>query len=432
MNWFLDLSLVDGWLLPTLVALGLLAMIWLVSVWSRRFLVLVVPTVAAVSVLAVLLAHWIIDGALKIFPEPVPTMIYVWSGVILFGVLLAIVRIIAPRPAGATASLTGRIISAVAMVAVIAAGMAQINAVTGKYPTIRTLVGAQHVETTDLPARQGSHAVRLEKWRAPSGLPEHGRVATVPIPATASGFTARPAKVYLPPAYFAAQRPVLPVIVLIAGQPGSPDDWLLSAGIADTLDKFAARHHGVTPIVIAADGTGTELGNPLCMDSRLGNVDTYLSTHLAEWARNSLDAETDRKKWAVGGLSCGGTCALQLVTNHPDMYSVFLNMSGQWEPTLGDRNRTVSAAFGGNAAAFTAVNPVDLMRTRKYPDVAGVFLVGADDHAYRPGLERVYRVANESGMNVRFDTIPGGHDFTLWDKGFRKELPWLAQRIGIG
>lgn len=247
MNWFLDLSLVDGWLLPTLVALGLLAMIWLVSVWSRRFLVLVVPTVAAVSVLAVLLAHWIIDGALKIFPEPVPTMIYVWSGVILFGVLLAIVRIIAPRPAGATASLTGRIISAVAMVAVIAAGMAQINAVTGKYPTIRTLVGAQHVETTDLPARQGSHAVRLEKWRAPSGLPEHGRVATVPIPATASGFTARPAKVYLPPAYFAAQRPVLPVIVLIAGQPGSPDDWLLSAGIADTLDEFAARHHVVTP-----------------------------------------------------------------------------------------------------------------------------------------------------------------------------------------
>lgn len=184
--------------------------------------------------------------------------------------------------------------------------------------------------------------------------------------------------------------------------------------------------------MIAADGTGTELGNPLCMDSRLGNVDTYLSTDLAEWARNSLDAETDRKKWAVGGLSYGGTCALQLVTNHPDMYSVFLNMSGQWEPTLGDRNRTVSAAFGGNAAAFTAVNPVDLMRTRKYPDVAGVFLVGADDHAYRPGLERVYRVANESGMNVRFDTIPGGHDFTVWDKGFRKELPWLAQRIGIG
>ena len=432
MTWFVHLSIVGGWPLLVLGALGLIGLAWLVIVPSRRFLALALPAFALVSAAVLLAARWIIDDVLELFPEPVPTPVYFWSGLIVFGVLLAIIRLIGPRWSGATASLRGRIVSVVALILVVVAGLAQINAEFGKYPNVRSLLGAAAVETTDLPAQQGSRAVPLDQWHPPGDLPDHGRVATTSIPATASGFTARPAKVYLPPAYFADERPVLPVIVLIAGQPGSPEDWIVSAGIVDTLDDFAAQHHGVTSIVIAADGTGTELGNPLCMDSRLGNVATYLTVDVAEWAKQNLDAATDRAKWAVGGLSYGGTCALQLATNHPEMYRTFLDMSGQLEPTLGNRRKTVEAAFGGDDAAFTAVNPVDLMKSRRYPETAGVFLVGADDRAYRPDLERVYEIAKQSGMDVDFYTVPGGHDFTVWGEGFAKELPWLAQRSGIG
>lgn len=55
-------------------------------------------------------------------------------------------------------------------------------------------------------------------------------------------------------------------------------------------------------------------------------------------------------------------------------------------PTLGDRQRTVDAAFGGDTEALLRVNPLDLLRTRSYPDSAGAFVVGADDEMYRPQL----------------------------------------------
>ena len=56
--------------------------------------------------------------------------------------------------------------------------------------------------------------------------------------------------------------------------------------------------------------------------------------------------DPDSEGWAVGGVSYGGTCALQLATNHPDVYPTFLDISGSAEPTLGDRGCTVAAAFG--------------------------------------------------------------------------------------
>ncbi|MGW0036339.1 alpha/beta hydrolase [Gordonia sp. NPDC003376] len=431
MNSLLDVSVIDGWLPVTLTVLGVLGLVWLIAARSSRYLGVVVPVVAVVAAVGAFAAHWLIDDVLQIFPDAVPTPVYGWSALITFGVLLGIIRLIGPGWTRLGTTLRGRIVTAIAVLLVVAAGLMQINAEFGKYPTVGALAGIDDVETAELPATR-AHTVPLARWRPPAGLDSRGRIATVAIPATASGFTARPAKVYLPPAYFTDPRPILPVIVMLAGQPGSPEDWTVSAGIVDTLDQFAETHHGVAPVVIMADGTGSEFDNPLCMDSRLGNADTYLTTDVGRWAAHGLDVETDRQKWAVGGLSYGGTCALQLATNHPDMYPTFLDMSGQWEPTLGDRSRTVDAAFGGDTAAFIAVNPVDLMRSRKYPGVAGVFLVGASDHEYRPGLERLVPVAEQSGMDVRFDTIPGGHEFTVWGKGFRQELPWLAQRLGIG
>lgn len=106
-------------------------------------------------------------------------------------------------------------------------------------------------------------------------------------------------------------------------------------------------------------------------------------------------------------------------------------MSGQYEPTLGDRDRTVGEAFGGDTSAFEAVNPVDLMRRRKYPGVAGVFVIGADGQAFRPGLERLVPLARQSGMDVQLSVIPDGHDFRVWASGLREQLPWLGRRLGI-
>ncbi|WP_407812297.1 alpha/beta hydrolase-fold protein, partial [Staphylococcus aureus] len=94
----------------------------------------------------------------------------------------------------------------------------------------------------------------------------------VTIAGTVSGFSARDAEIYLPPAYFTNPRPELPVLVLLAGQPGAPEDWLQGGRLVQTMDTYAAAHSGLAPVVVVADGTGSELANPLCVDSQLGNV----------------------------------------------------------------------------------------------------------------------------------------------------------------
>ncbi len=140
------------------------------------------------------------------------------------------------------------------------------------------------------------------------------------IPGATSGFAARDAVVYLPPAYFANPRPLLPVLVMLAGQPGSPEDWLNGGKLAMTMDAFAREHHGLAPVVVVPDGTGSQLANPLCLDSQLGKVASYLAVDVPTWIKTHLQVDPDPRSWAVGGLSYGGTCSLQLATNHPEVY----------------------------------------------------------------------------------------------------------------
>ena len=88
---------------------------------------------------------------------------------------------------------------------------------------------------------------------------------------------------------------------------------------------------------------------------------TYLSVDVPAWIRATLQVNPDTTTWAIGGLSNGGTCSLQMAVTAPDVYRTFVDLSGEAEPTLGDRAGTVAAAFGGDEAAFAAVNPLDVL-----------------------------------------------------------------------
>ncbi|MCC2732394.1 MFS transporter, partial [Fusicatenibacter saccharivorans] len=73
---------------------------------------------------------------------------------------------------------------------------------------------------------------------------------------TKSNFAARPAMIYLPPAALSEMPPTLPVMELMAGQPGSPSRLIDAGNIAAMMDSYAAKHDGLAPIVIAPDQNG--------------------------------------------------------------------------------------------------------------------------------------------------------------------------------
>ena len=85
-------------------------------------------------------------------------------------------------------------------------------------------------------------------------IPARGQVEPLTVPPTASNFSARQAEVYLPPAWFATQRPALPVIMLMHGEPGDPSDWADGGEAAATADAWAAQHRGVAPVLVMPRG----------------------------------------------------------------------------------------------------------------------------------------------------------------------------------
>ncbi|MFC4604330.1 alpha/beta hydrolase [Rhodococcus kronopolitis] len=434
MDWLWRWSLIDGPIPWALTALGLAGGLWLLfagTADTRGYRRRAVPLCAAGALVLTGVGWVVVEKWWRPFPDPIETRIYAWIGLGVFAVLLLGVRLAADR------RVRRGLVSALAAVAVVAAAAAQVNLVFDAYPTVRDVLGLpdpSRIAFADVPPPTATTVTGspLESaWHPPAELPAGGRVATVAIPGTASGFAARDAVVYLPPAYFADPRPELPVLVLLAGQPGSPQDWLGGGKLVSTMDAFAATHGGLAPVVVVADGTGSQFANPLCLDSALGNVATYLARDVPDWVVANLQVDADPRAWAIGGLSYGGTCALQMATNHPERYPTFLDLSGQEEPTLGDRTRTVDAAFGGDEARFVAVNPADLMAGRRYPGSAGVFVVGKDDRDFKPGQQKMYDAAGKAGMDVRYVELPGGHSFSVWSAGLEGELGWLAQRLGL-
>lgn len=403
---------------------------------NRRWL-LTGPAAAAVVTLAVVgLAAVVVELVWRPFPDPLPKIVYVWSGAAVLALAMLIGRyFVRRRDRRRPLVVTGLVLTAV-VVCICAAG--GINAQFDAYPTVRAALGISNYRTVPFEAslapqpESDGGAPNLENWTPPPDLPATGAVTAATVPGAVSGFSAREARIYLPPAYFATPRPDLPVLVLLAGQPGSTEDWLVGGKLTRTMDAYAAGHRGLAPVVVLADGTGGQFANPLCVDSHLGNAATYLAVDVPAWVRSNLQVNQDPRAWAVGGLSYGGTCALQLAVTRPDVYPTFLDISGQAEPTLGDRDTTIRDVFGGDADAFARNNPADLLAKNRYPDSAGAFVVGSSDNDFRGGIEQLAAAAKAAGMDVHLTEVPGAHDFSVWSAGLEKEVPWLCERLGLG
>ncbi len=366
-----------------------------------------------------------------LFPDRLDPAIYGWVGAGIFAVTLAVARCTSrvDERHGAASIAAGFV--------VLMACANQVNGIYGTYLTPRDLLGLpphQDIALSDVASDVTvlPQVVPLEPgWSPPPGLGLRGKLTSAIIPGRRSGFGARPAAIYLPPAYFSDPRPQLPVLVLLAGQPGDPDNWVSAGRLAAIMNGFAALHHGLAPVVVMADDTGSRFADPLCVDSRRGHADTYLAEDVPRWVQAHFTVDPDPRGWAIAGVSYGGTCALQLGTNHPEVYPTFLDISGSLEPTLGSRPRTVADGFDGDQAAFTRVNPLDLLRTRRYPGSAARFVVGADDPTSRADAWTVDAAATAAGMNTGFAEVPGSHDWRCFTGALTMELPWLGQRMGL-
>src|SRR5262249_6698698 len=280
----LDWSLIAG-PLPVILLIGaLLALAWLTAgrnasrrsslksgalggngngAASAAWLAICVPLIVMAAAGVIALLTWLINNVWRPFPDLLPFTVVLWSWVALTGLVLAFARqaVLRTWPRRAAAIAAG--------VLVLAAAANQVNGYFQAYPSLRVALApwldpkpvfTNTVNVTEVVAGPGQALGGI--WHPPPGMPKTGAVYQVNIPGVTSGFAARPGSLSPPPGYLATPRPQLPVLVLLAGQPGDPRAWLDFGQIQAMMDGFAKRHNGLAPVVIMPDDLGSEFANP--------------------------------------------------------------------------------------------------------------------------------------------------------------------------
>lgn len=433
MTDLMSLSLIDGLLPVAILTLGAAALI-LLGIAGRKLgvrRVLVFVLVAAGSTgLLFLLAEVIFLWWNASFPR----LLYLYWALGILGIQLAFALAVRRRT-----PLAGRVAGIAAALIVLLAVACTVNLAYAQYPTVRSLVNPPSATDDPLPRPAAVDATlpaaSERTWVPPSDMPGEGRVYRAEIPAAASKYKSATALIYLPPAYLADPGAVnLPVLVLIHGQPGSPNDWLISGRIAEMMDDFASRHAGLAPVVVMPDASNDSNPNwPLCMDTSVSASATYLARDLPAWIQQQLGVGTaGPQQWAVAGYSYGGTCAVQLAANFPDAYPTFVDISGENEPTDSEGHQALlDTYFGGDGKAFAEQNAVDRFGRMPFPGLAGKIVVGREDTVYGPEGRQVYEAARAAGVDVQLQELPGGHSWLVWRAGLENNLDWLGARLGI-
>jgi poly(3-hydroxybutyrate) depolymerase len=331
-----------------------------------------------------------------------------------------------------------KVVAVVAILSFVLAGYLGINADFGMDRTVADVVGISTRTTVTIPLVTPkptptptllAGGALWANWHAPAGMPTVGTQNQVDIPNTASGFTARPAGLYLPPAALTANPPALPLVIMMMGQPGNPDPSFSAA----ILDQFAAQHDGLAPIVLVADQIGNPAIDTLCLDTaKHGNSETYITKDVVAWARTHLHVLQDAAHWTIAGYSNGGECALSFGVKYPQIWGNVLDISGEEYPGADHASRTLSADFGGSRAAYEAAKPLNQLAGRAYPDTVGIFTVGSNDGFYRRQAMTVSAATTAAGWKTTYFEVPnGGHVLGALNGGLREGYTVLYPRLGL-
>ncbi len=394
---------------------------------ERRTWIITVVGAAAVGALAGALTLYISEFQLNLFGIPLDPDTRAWVIAVFAGVGVAVVNLWRSR-------WWRRVAALVAVPVFVATATLGINAGYGLNPTLGSLLDLNNGHYLVLPKRNTNPAPTnpaplWQSWQAPAGMPATGRTGPVAIPAVVSGFHARDAYLYLPPAALVANPPPLPIIIMMMGQPGSPDQN--KSAVAE-LNALAAHNHGLAPLFLTVDQLGNPYQNPLCVDSASGNVYSYVTTDVVNFIRRNLNVAAGRINWVIAGYSDGGECALSFGAKRPDLFGSLLDVSGELQPLNGTVQNTVDTVFRGNRAAFNAEEPANILKTHRYTDELAIFTSGTLDTTYTPQAVIAEADAKAAGMTtLRFTGENIGHRGDSVDYGLKTGLPLLYQRFGL-
>ena len=440
------ISLMHGWVPVTVQVIAGLLVLLAIGWRDRRWRALWLPLAALVGLGAAIAVHVYID-ANGLASNPVPDELWVW--VACSGLALGVLAL-----GWRSARWWRRGVSLLALpVCLLSAGLA-LNMWVGYFPTVQNawnqLTAGPLPDQTD----QAAVVTLARQSQVSHVLPAKGSVVPVTIPATASHFRHRGELVYLPPAWFASSPPpALPTVMMIGGEFNTPADWLRAGNAITTVDQYAAAHGGNAPVLVFVDSGGSFNNDTECVNGPRGNVADHLTKDVVPFMRDNFGVSPAAANWGIVGWSMGGTCAVDLATMHPDMFSSLVDIAGDLSPNSGTKAQTIDRLYGGSTAAWAAFDPSTVITKHgRYDHLSAWFAVngdllphtvgvadtgppGAHNGTGKPGEQltaanTLCALGAADGIDCRVIAEPGQHDWPFAARVFADSLPWLAGAIG--
>lgn len=439
-------SLMHGWVPVTIQALAAVVLVMAAGWRSRRWRTVWLPVAALAGGVAAYLTHWyIVDRGLS--DDPAPAALWLW--ITLTG-MAAAVLVLGWR----TARRWRRGAAVLAVPLCLLSAALVLNLWVGYFPTVQSAWS----QLTSGPLPDQTDQATVTAMAASRIRPAHGTVVPVAIPSDGSHFKHRGELVYLPPEWFATTPPpALPTVMMIGGQFNTPADWTRAGNAVKTIDDFAAAHDGKAPVLVFVDSGGAFNNDTECVNGVRGNAADHLTKDVVPFMISTFGVSTHRSNWGVAGWSMGGTCAVDLTVMHPELFSAFVDVAGDFFPNAGNKAQTIARLFGGNADAWAAFDPTTVIsRHGPYRDVAGWFAISSDgppprrdlqladagairlaghEAAANPGNQTaaaysLCAIGRSNGIDCAVVPQPGKHDWPFADRVFAASLPWLAGELG--
>lgn len=434
-DWLLHIHLLHGWL-PTLwlcltAAVLLITLVMQLGAKHRRKLLFEILIGIASGALGYLVT-WLLSDVFVVFGVSLGYRVItvISLGLASLGYLIAaLVMTHAGR----------RVVCAIAIPILVLFTLLRVNMVYGEFILFSSVFGVPVYSKLDTDAVRHP-SMTVEEWNtlaAEGKAPHHpatGEVRSVDIKGKISGFNPRAADIYLPPAALSAKPPKLPVLIMLGGQPGSPDRFFTASNIAAVLNNYAKAHNGLAPIVVSPDQNGSTRNNSLCVDSPVvGNVESYVTKDVTNWVKKHLPVASSPTEWGIGGFSQGGTCSTQLGARHPELYGHMFPIDGEIAPTEGSRESMIRRYFNGDAKAYEAQIPVVAIKQHA-PSTQTMFSAAGDQDARSIGnMHAIGGAGVDAGMTVKtVVTAHSGHDWNTVKTALNPGIDWISAQMGLG
>jgi enterochelin esterase-like enzyme len=244
--------------------------------------------------------------------------------------------------------------------------------------------------------------------------------------------------IYLPPQYFqpAYKNYRFPVIELIHGQPGEPQDWVNVVGVQTMLRNLVNSGLAKPAVLVMPDANGGIRISEQCLNQVGGPEDmTYLGIDLPNAIYHDIPrVQPPGKAWGIAGYSEGGFCAanMALQPKLSPRYGAAASLSGYYVPAQNQgANGKYVNPFGHNEQLRLQNTPnYEILHLPAGAPIPQFWLGAGTGDAQDVAAGRYFQQELQIYQaGVPLHLALGGHSMEVWRAQVPPMLEWMTSLL---